>query len=45
MLLDKFSAGRQCLDDFIEDVSKDLQVGGLRLDAICAVRDFNTSMT
>ncbi|KAE8289906.1 Cilia- and flagella-associated protein 99 [Larimichthys crocea] len=25
VLLDKFSAGRQCLDDFIEDVSKDLQ--------------------
>lgn len=27
VLLDKFSAGRQCLDDFMEDVSKDLQVG------------------
>uniref|UniRef100_A0A8D2ZL28 Cilia-and flagella-associated protein 99 n=1 Tax=Scophthalmus maximus TaxID=52904 RepID=A0A8D2ZL28_SCOMX len=25
VLLDKFSAGRQCLDDFIEDASKDLQ--------------------
>ncbi|GAA6213576.1 cilia- and flagella-associated protein 99 [Lates japonicus] len=24
-LLDKFNAGRQCLDDFIEDASKDLQ--------------------
>lgn len=30
VLLDKFSAGRQCLDDFIEDASKDLHVGGLR---------------
>ncbi len=27
VLLDKFNAGRQCLDDFMEDVSKDLQVG------------------
>ncbi|KAG8013378.1 Cilia-and flagella-associated protein 99 [Nibea albiflora] len=26
VLLDKFSADRQCLDDFIEDVSKNLQV-------------------
>ncbi|KAG7238516.1 hypothetical protein INR49_030789 [Caranx melampygus] len=25
VLLDKFRAGRQCLDDFIEDASKDLQ--------------------
>ncbi|XP_059209108.1 cilia- and flagella-associated protein 99 isoform X2 [Centropristis striata] len=25
VLLDKFSAGRQCLDDFMEDASKDLQ--------------------
>ncbi|XP_044023302.1 cilia- and flagella-associated protein 99 isoform X2 [Siniperca chuatsi] len=25
VLLDKFIAGRQCLDDFMEDVSKDLQ--------------------
>ncbi|XP_047466160.1 cilia- and flagella-associated protein 99 [Mugil cephalus] len=25
VLLDKFKAGRQCLDDFIEDASKDLQ--------------------
>ncbi|XP_040917095.1 cilia- and flagella-associated protein 99 [Toxotes jaculatrix] len=25
VLLDKFNAGRQCLDDFIEDASKDLQ--------------------
>lgn len=34
MLLDKFSAGRQCLDDFIEDASKDLQVSKFR--AACA---------
>ncbi|KAM8915058.1 cilia- and flagella-associated protein 99 isoform 2-T2 [Spinachia spinachia] len=26
VLLDKFSAGRQCLDDFMEDASKDLQM-------------------
>lgn len=26
MLLDKFTSGRQCLDDFMEDASKDLQV-------------------
>lgn len=26
MLLNKFTAGRQCLDDFMEDASKDLQV-------------------
>ncbi|XP_054469248.1 cilia- and flagella-associated protein 99 [Anoplopoma fimbria] len=26
VLLDKFSAGRQCLDDFMEDASKDLQI-------------------
>lgn len=25
-LLDEFSAGKQCLDDFLEEVSKDLQV-------------------
>lgn len=30
MLLDKFSAGRQCLDDFMKDASKGLQVCGLR---------------
>lgn len=29
VLLNKFKAGRQCLDDFIEDASKDLQVGRL----------------
>lgn len=28
-LLAKFSAGRQCLSDFMEDAAKDLQVGGL----------------
>uniref|UniRef100_A0AAQ4NQU5 Cilia and flagella associated protein 99 n=1 Tax=Gasterosteus aculeatus aculeatus TaxID=481459 RepID=A0AAQ4NQU5_GASAC len=26
VLLDRFSAGRQCLDDFMEDASKDLQI-------------------
>lgn len=26
VLLDKFRAGKKCLDDFIEDASKDLQV-------------------
>ncbi|XP_068436650.1 cilia- and flagella-associated protein 99 [Clinocottus analis] len=26
VLLDKFSAGRQCLDDFMEEASKDLQI-------------------
>ncbi|KAM6917584.1 cilia- and flagella-associated protein 99 [Lycodopsis pacificus] len=26
VLLDKFSAGRQCLDDFMEDASRDLQI-------------------
>ena len=31
MLLDKFNAGRQCLDDFMEDASKDLLVGRLRV--------------
>lgn len=31
VLLDRFNAGRQCLDDFMEDASKDLQVGGLTL--------------
>lgn len=30
VLLDRFSAGRQCLDDFIQNALKDLQVGGLR---------------
>lgn len=29
VLLDRFSAGRQCLDDFMEDASKDLQVNRL----------------
>lgn len=29
VLLDRFNAGRQCLDDFVEDAAKDLQVGGL----------------
>ena len=29
-LLDKLSEGKQCLDDFIEDAAKDLQVGEVR---------------
>lgn len=27
VLLNKFTAGKQCLDDFVGDISKDLQVG------------------
>uniref|UniRef100_A0A8C3G0T6 Cilia and flagella associated protein 99 n=1 Tax=Cyclopterus lumpus TaxID=8103 RepID=A0A8C3G0T6_CYCLU len=30
VLLDKFSAGSQCLDVFMEEASRELQVGGLR---------------
>lgn len=40
VLLDKFSACRQCLDDFMEDASEGLQVGQVDSDqppgAACA---------